>query len=141
MVRGDILLKPTDISQLKDRQNIFFLGGKEYNELPNYLMNFDVCLLPYVPAFHTSPPTKIYDYLATGNPIVSTYFPELKDLGNLIKLARTKEEFIIFMAESLNEHNPEIRQMRIEKAQENSWILRTEEIVGIIANRLNSRKP
>jgi len=138
---GDVLLKPADISRLKEKKNIFFLGGKAYSELPNYLTNFNVCILPYIPIPYTSPPTKIYDYFATGKPVVSTYLPELKNLDNLIKLARTKEEFINFVKESLNENNPDIRKMRIEKAKNNSWSVRTEEIMNIILRIMGEKLP
>lgn len=137
---GDVLLKPVDIARLKEKKNVFFLGVKQYSELPNYLTNFDVCILPYIPIPYTSPPTKIYDYLTTGKPIVSTYFSELKDFSNLIRLARTKEEFINFVRESLSEDNPDIRKMRIEKAKENSWSARAGEMMNIILRIIREKR-
>jgi hypothetical protein len=128
---GNILFPPGKLIKIRQK-NIFLLGGKKYEELPNYMMNFDVCILPYIPIPHTSPPTKIYDYLATGKPIVSTNLAELENLDNLIKLARTKEEFVNFVRGSLSESDPRIGNMRMQKAKENSWFFRAEEIMDII---------
>lgn len=128
---GNILLPSEELIKIR-QNNIFLLGGKGYNELPNYMMNFDVCILPYIPLPQTSPPTKIYDYLATGKPVVSTYLPALEDFSSLIKLAHTKEEFISFVSEALHENDAKIRSERLKKAEENSWFKRTEEIINII---------
>jgi glycosyltransferase involved in cell wall biosynthesis len=136
---GNILFPPEKLIKIKHK-NIFLLGGKSYDELPNYMMNFDVCILPYIAVNHTSPPTKIYDYLATGKPVVSTYLPALECFSNLIKLVHTKEEFISFVNEALNENDQDIRKRRLEKAKENSWFVRANEIIGIIEEKLNRRK-
>lgn len=136
---GNILFPPEKLMKIKQK-NIFLLGGKSYEELPNYMMNFDVCILPYIAIADTSPPTKIYDYFATGLPVVSTYLPVLEDFSNLVKLAHTKEEFISFVNEALNENDEDIRKRRVEKAKENSWFIRADEIMGIIREKLNNRK-
>jgi hypothetical protein len=128
---GNILLPSEELINIR-RNNVFLLGGRKYEELPNYMMNFDVCILPYIPVLDTSPPTKIYDYLATGKPIVSTYLPALEDFGNLIKLAHTKEEFIRLAREAVNEDDAQIQNRRLQKAKESSWSFRAEEIMNII---------
>lgn len=128
---GNILFPPEKLIKIKQK-NIFLLGGKSYDELPNYMMNFDVCILPYIPALHTPPPTKIYDYFATGKPVVSTYLLEVEDFSNLVKLAHSKEEFISFVNEALNENDEDIRKRRLEKAKENSWFIRANEIMALI---------
>jgi len=128
---GNVLLRKRELEKI-NRDNIFLLGAKEYKQLPAYLMNFDACLVPYIISTFTSPPTKIYDYLATGKPIIATSSPELEGFGNLIGLAKTKEQFIASVRDSLCEDDPNLRSLRIKKAYENSWLKRTDELIGII---------
>jgi glycosyltransferase involved in cell wall biosynthesis len=66
----------------KTPNNFFFLGHMPYLNLPEYVNHFDVCTLPFKP--HTDvanacSPLKFYEYLASGNPIVSTALPETKE--------------------------------------------------------------
>ena len=63
-----------DPASLPKRPNIFYLGGKDYVDLPRYLAGFDVCLMPFAmnEASRYINPTKTLEYLATGKPVVST---------------------------------------------------------------------
>lgn len=54
--------------------NIHYLGQKNYAELPSYLANWDVAMLPFARNASTRfiSPTKTPEYLAAGKPVVST---------------------------------------------------------------------
>ncbi len=54
--------------------NIHYLGQKDYAELPGYLANWDVAMLPFALNQSTRyiSPTKTPEYLAAGKPVVST---------------------------------------------------------------------
>jgi len=129
---GDIHSERVDISQLKGIANIFFLGGKPYEELPRYAAFFDVSLLPYKPLLFTSPPTKIFDYLASGKPIVSTLLPELGFLKGFIYEAKNVDEFEANIKKALEEDTPQAAIRRRDKAKENSWARRAQEIAALI---------
>lgn len=60
--------------ELPMRPNIFYLGGKTYEELPDYLAGWDVALMPFAINDSTRfiSPTKTPEYLAGGRPVVST---------------------------------------------------------------------
>ncbi|MDD5432474.1 MAG: glycosyltransferase [Candidatus Omnitrophica bacterium] len=133
---GNVLLEEERISKIKEKHNIFILGAKSFNELPGYLLNFDVCILPYISSLVTSPATKVYDYLASGKPIVSTQIPGLDEFGDLLKVSRSNEEFINLVKSSLNEDNVTLQNLRKEKASQNSWGIRSAEIMGIISKNL-----
>jgi hypothetical protein len=133
---GDIHYKRVNISSLKDYKNIFFLGGKNYGELGKYTKYFDVCILPYKPALVSSPATKVYDYFATGKPIVMTNLLEMEKFRDFVKIARTKKEFVNYIEESLKEENPGLVKMRIKIAKENSWEARTDDIIDEIKKSL-----
>ncbi len=53
--------------------NIHFLGSKPYHDLPRYIRQFDVCVLPWRQSnTFTSygSAIKVREYLATGKPVV-----------------------------------------------------------------------
>jgi UDP-galactopyranose mutase len=63
-----------DQTELPRRHNIFYLGGRSYEELPLYLGGWDVALMPFAinEATRFTSPTKTLEYLAGGRPVVST---------------------------------------------------------------------
>jgi glycosyltransferase involved in cell wall biosynthesis len=80
----------------------------------------------------TSPPTKIFDYLATGKPIVSTALPALEDFRDCVRLAASPDEFVRLLKEALVENDAALREKRKQRARENSWAARAEEIMSVI---------
>jgi UDP-galactopyranose mutase len=60
--------------ELPRRDNIHYLGGKTYDQLPAYLSGWDVALMPFAMNESTAfiSPTKTPEYLAGGRPVVST---------------------------------------------------------------------
>ena len=63
-----------DPAELPQRDNIHYLGGKTYDELPQYLSGWDVAIMPFALNESTRfiSPTKTPEYLAGGCPVVST---------------------------------------------------------------------
>jgi UDP-galactopyranose mutase len=59
---------------LPQRENIHYLGGKSYQDLPTYIAGWDVALLLFAQNESTRfiSPTKTPEYLAAGKPVVST---------------------------------------------------------------------
>lgn len=63
-----------DPATLPQGPNIHYLGGKDYQELPQYLRGWDVATLLFADNESTKfiSPTKTPEYLAAGRPVVST---------------------------------------------------------------------
>ena len=63
-----------DPKVLPQRENIHYLGKKNYQELPSYLAGWDVAIMPFARNESTQfiSPTKTPEYLAAGRPVVST---------------------------------------------------------------------
>lgn len=63
-----------DLATLPQRDNIHYLGGKTYKELPQYLSGWDVAMIPFAMNESTKfiSPTKTPEYLAAGIPVIST---------------------------------------------------------------------
>ncbi|WP_238751908.1 glycosyltransferase [Neolewinella maritima] len=62
------------LEDLPQRENIHYLGMRDYQELPNFLQRFDVAMMPFAlnDATKFISPTKTLEYMAAGKPIVST---------------------------------------------------------------------
>jgi UDP-galactopyranose mutase len=77
MVGPVVKIDPADLPQ---RPNIFYLGGKTYEELPAYLGGWDVAISPFAinDATRFISPTKTPEYLAGGRPVVSTPIVDVK---------------------------------------------------------------
>jgi UDP-galactopyranose mutase len=85
--------------ELPRRDNIHYLGGKSYEELPSYLSGWDVALMPFAinEATRFISPTKTPEYLAGGRPVVSTPIRDVKRHYEKIagvSIAGTAEQFI-----------------------------------------------
>ncbi|HSU18894.1 MAG TPA: glycosyltransferase [Acidobacteriaceae bacterium] len=83
---------------LPHASNIHYLGQKDYAELPVYIANWDVAMLPFARNASTRfiSPTKTPEYLAAGKPVVSTPIHDVVkpygDLG-LVQIAGNAQEF------------------------------------------------
>jgi UDP-galactopyranose mutase len=84
---------------LPKHANIHYLGGKKYNELPEYLAGWDVALLLFARNESTRfiSPTKTPEYLAAGKPVISTSIRDVvRPYGEmrLVEITDTADEFI-----------------------------------------------
>ena len=96
--------------------------GRNY-QLPKYLHDFDVCLIPFkiTPLIEATHPIKIYEYFAAGKPVVATNIAELSQMADLCYLAEDKEDFLKKLDLAVNEKNETITKKRIKFASENTW--------------------
>jgi UDP-galactopyranose mutase len=95
--------------------NLHYLGSKSYVDLPQYLANWDVAILPFARNASTRfiSPTKTPEYLAAGKPVVSTPIQDVVqpygEMG-LVRIAETAEEFARAIEASLNPIPPDERR-------------------------------
>ncbi|MFC7535838.1 UDP-galactopyranose mutase [Sphingomonas sp. GCM10030256] len=85
--------------ELPRRPNIHYPGGKSYDELPAYLANWDVAMMPFAinEATRFISPTKTPEYLAAGRPVVSTPIKDVKrhyEKLSGVQIAGTPEQFV-----------------------------------------------
>jgi UDP-galactopyranose mutase len=96
-----------DPESLPKRENIHYLGGKSYEELPSYIAGWDVALLLFAQNESTRfiSPTKTPEYLAAGKPVVSTPIRDVVcpygQMG-LVRIANDAPEFIAAVDDLLN---------------------------------------
>jgi UDP-galactopyranose mutase len=118
-----------DPESLPKLPNIHYLGMKTYEELPQYLANWDITLLPFALNDSTRfiSPTKIPEYLAGGKPVVST---PIRDVVNpygkekLVSIAANGNEFVDAIENILQSNKAETAGWlsRVDKQlSQNSW--------------------
>jgi glycosyltransferase involved in cell wall biosynthesis len=114
--------RQAEVERLSAFSNVHFVGGRPHALLPGYLRGFDVCLMPHLRnALTTSmDPTKLYDYLASGKPIVSTRVAGTERFADLVHFGDTPHEFLTRVEAALSENGTQA-QARLAAAQENSW--------------------
>jgi hypothetical protein len=79
-----------------ERDNVHWLGRVDHERLPNYLRGFDICLNPLAVSDHNHrrDPLRIYDYLTTEAPIVSTDLDGVRMHRDFVEIIADKEEFV-----------------------------------------------
>ncbi|QJC53873.1 glycosyltransferase [Paenibacillus albicereus] len=119
-----------DISKVEKLKNVYLLGEKPYSSLPNYLDRFDVCLIPFLVNNLTlsTNPVKVYEYLASGKPVVSVALPELVAMKEVVYLANAYSEFEHYIQEALDESDVALQEKRKKFAKQNSWSSRYESL-------------
>jgi UDP-galactopyranose mutase len=88
-----------DPESLPKLPNLHYLGMKRYEQLPAYLANWEIALLPFALNDSTRfiSPTKIPEYLAGGKPVVSTPIQDvINPYGSqkLVSIAANGAEFV-----------------------------------------------
>lgn len=116
---------------LKSYKNIKFLGPKTHAELPFYMEKFDVCIIPFFINKLTNSvnPVKLFEYLATGKPIISSALPEVKKYEDDVYIAHSYEDWINLIEKAIQEDSEERYNHRVQIAMENSWNNRVEKIL------------
>ena len=125
-----------DIPKIK---NVHILPPVPYGEYPTCLKALDVCILPNLINAHTSGnnPIKIFDYLASGRPVVATNTSGTESFSHLLYLANDKHRFLELLDHAVQEKSDDLKQNRIETARRNSWQERFVEVSKVLETYLN----
>jgi UDP-galactopyranose mutase len=134
-----------DEADLPPRENIYYLGGKSYDELPGYIAGWDVAMMPFALNDSTRfiSPTKTPEYLAAGRPVVST---PIRDVINpygeegLVHIAGTAREFTDAIQKALDEDTAERRERVDEFLKDMSWDNTFGRMSELIEKVTNSRR-
>jgi glycosyltransferase involved in cell wall biosynthesis len=123
--------------------NVHILRPVPYERLPHYLAGFDVCILPNRINAYTdgNDPLKLYDYLATGKPIVATRTAGTEGLDEVIRVADDAPSFLAAVEEAVGERGEALRQRRQQLAQQHCWRVRARDVSAKIASMLGVRDP
>lgn len=135
---GSITLPTGEKLRLTKLPNIYFLGWKGYDLLPNYLKGFDLAIVPFIANQLTenADPLKTYEYMAAGCPIISTDIPQARQFAGLVKVIKNKTEFIAAAEDLLRSDNSHLKNQLVKEAYQHSWEGRIEQMLEIIKKTL-----
>ena len=137
-----------DTESLPNLPNIHYLGMKTYDQLPAYLANWDITLLPFALNDSTRfiSPTKIPEYLAGGKPVVST---PIQDVVNpygrqkLVSIAGTAGEFVKAIENTLQMKKEDTAKWLTKVDQQlsqNSWDYTWKRMMTLIESSMASKE-
>jgi glycosyltransferase involved in cell wall biosynthesis len=128
--------------EIEDLPNVHFLPPVTYEELPRYAAGFDVCVLPWETeqAFtNYGSAIKVREYLATGKPVVIAPLPEYEPMRDVLRIARSREEFLSLIEDALAENDAGAARRRQAAVQAGTWDARAEWVSGLIEEALRGR--
>ena len=133
------------VGKVRDLSNVHFLGKMPYENIPALIAGFDVCINPFVidKLSDTVSPIKLYEYLASGKPVVSVDMPAAREFANLISIVHTPDEFVAALEGQIiaNEketilHDMEARQKAVT---EYSWDARFQQVEDVVGKSMASQ--
>ena len=121
--------------EIEELANVHFLPPVPYSDLPNYAAGFDVCVLPWeTEQSFTSygSAIKVREYLATGKPVVISALPEYEPMRDVLRIARTRDDFVRLVEEALHDNDPTAAARRRASVASGTWDERAEWVSGLI---------
>lgn len=135
-------------SDLPRNENIYYLGMKDYTDLPGYFAGWDVGMMPFAlnEATKYISPTKTPEYLAAGLPVVSTAITDVVDpyeSAGLVRIARSADEFVASIEAAMAEDAHTRNAVATEFLGRNSWDTTQAAMAKLISGVLeeNSAEP
>ncbi len=120
------------LQKLSELPNVYILGYRTYDILPDYLRGMQVGLLPSQLNDYTKGmfPMKFFEFIAAGLPVVSTSLSFTASCSDGITIANNAEEFLLAISGHLK-HG----RLNSESIQnivgENTWITRTQKMLSV----------
>jgi glycosyltransferase involved in cell wall biosynthesis len=129
------------VARLRELPNVHILGGRPNSALHRYVQHFDVCLMPYAIDGYTHfiYPVKVHEYLATGNPVVASALPNLREFVAVLQFAGDVDEWSCAIARALaTRGDAEARQARRAVARRHDWSTLAGRVTDILQSRLEA---
>ncbi|HEX4123992.1 MAG TPA: glycosyltransferase, partial [Tepidisphaeraceae bacterium] len=133
-----------DPNLLPHSPNLYWMGGRDYQQLPNYCKALDICMMPFAISAATQyiNPTKALEYMATGRPVVGTPVRDVvRQWSNIVRIASTADEFVAAAAEALaarESGDPRVTR-GIELAGQSSWEATVQQMQRLIAKAIGEK--
>ncbi|MCF7805756.1 MAG: glycosyltransferase family 4 protein [Candidatus Marinimicrobia bacterium] len=72
-------------------ENVYFFGRKPHTELPKYIQDSDICLIPHIKSLHTDTtiPHKLTQYMAFKKPVLASNCTPIKRIIQQVKSGYT----------------------------------------------------
>ncbi len=148
---------PWDIESFKNkyrgatsRCHLDIIGQKPHSEIPLYLKAADVLVLPNsakedISRLYTSP-VKLFEYMASGVPIVASDLPSIREILNEECAVFAKPDDALSLAEKIKYSLANVSKAVIlsnralEEVKKYSWGMRAKHILTFMKMRLNAKQ-
>lgn len=128
------------LKKLKIRNNVYFLGPKNYDILASYGVHFDCCIIPFLEGeiAKATSPVKLFEYMAMKKPVVVT-----KDLQECygyegVLVSQSSDEFIKNVDKAIQlGKDQDLQDKLYHYAQQNTWEKRARDIVTRLKELIN----
>ena len=128
--------------EIENLPTVHFLPPVSYQALPGYAAGFDVCVLPWnteVPFTSYGSAIKVREYLASGKPVVISPLPEYESMSDVLRIARSRDQFIELVDDALQEKGNEKAQARQNAVRNGTWDARAEWVSELIDEKLQEK--
>ena len=129
-----------DLSRLKSKKNVHFLGIKPWEKTPAYFAYFDAYFIPYNLNEYTVKgcfPIKYFEALAAGLPTLVTNMPAYEGFDPDGYVAKSDGEFVSNIERALKENSAEKISARKIMAHNNSWNGKVDKILNLIQGKFH----
>jgi glycosyltransferase involved in cell wall biosynthesis len=118
------------------RPHVHFLGQRNYEEVCRYAGHCDVLVMPWNRSewIRACNPIKLKEYLATGLPIVTTWFDELRRYEGHVEVARDADAFAAAIRGALD--RPGGGDKRRERVRQETWTHQADRALALIRSAL-----
>ncbi|UCC69160.1 MAG: glycosyltransferase [Armatimonadota bacterium] len=118
--------------------NVHFLGPRPYHALPSYAARFSVATIPFLVCNITlsTSPVKLFEYMASGLPVVSTALPECRKYRS-VYVAEDPDDFVRGIRHALD--GAYDRESILAEARENDWTQRARAILTALGEEAPTR--
>lgn len=132
-----------DVARLRMHRNVHFLGRRSYEELPELMAGIDVFINPYKrdDIAESCSPLKVFEYLASGRPVVSVPMPEIQRFAPHVRIAEHYVGFVRAIDELLAlppEERRRLQQTLRELVRDDTWQNRFEQTQRLIEETFTS---
>ena len=132
----------SDFEVMRRLPNIFLLGSKPRETLPNHLKGFDVCIMCYRQQGWANSvyPLKLHEYLASGKPCIGSGLASLREFSDVVQIATTHQEWLEAIQLGIADKDPKRAEIRVRVAYENRLETRITSIEKAILHKLREKR-
>jgi GT2 family glycosyltransferase/glycosyltransferase involved in cell wall biosynthesis/SAM-dependent methyltransferase len=138
---GQELDKSLAREPVRKRENVLWLGPRDYETLPGYLASFDVATIPFRinPITLATSPLKLFEYFAGGKPVVTTPMPECEAFPEVAIAADAGAFSDALVRARERGKDPAFRDRLRALGRENSWDARVDTVLAALGGPDGSR--